>query len=50
VPYLPLPFPVRLRVLPPVQISPAEDPAAARERVRALMQDALDDLARGDRP
>lgn len=48
-PYLPLPFPIRLRVLPPVRVALDENAAAARERIRALMQAALDDLARGDR-
>lgn len=45
-PYLPLPFPIRLRVLPPIAIAPAEDAQAGRERVRAQMQDALDAMAR----
>ena len=49
VPYLPLPFPIRLRVLPPVRIGPAEDPPAVSERVRALMQGALGELARAAR-
>lgn len=46
IPYLPLPFPVRLRFLPPVHVLPGEDPAEARERLRARMQAALDDMAR----
>ena len=46
-PYLPLPFSIRLRALPPISVAPGEDPAAARERVRAAMQQALDELARG---
>jgi 1-acyl-sn-glycerol-3-phosphate acyltransferase len=45
-PWLPLPFPIRLRFLAPVRIAPGDDPAAARERVRATMQSALDDMAR----
>lgn len=45
-PYLPLPFPIRLRVLPPIAVPPDADPAAVREDVRARMQAALDDLAR----
>jgi 1-acyl-sn-glycerol-3-phosphate acyltransferase len=45
-PYLPLPFPIRIRFLQPVRVAPDEDPAAARERVRALMQGALDSMAR----
>lgn len=46
VPYLPLPFRVKLRVLPAIAAPPDEDPAAIRERVRAAMQAALDDLGR----
>lgn len=45
-PYLPLPWPIRLRVLPPMRVDPDEVPADARERLRAVMQDALDDMAR----
>jgi 1-acyl-sn-glycerol-3-phosphate acyltransferase len=44
-PYLPLPFPVRLRVLPPIHVSRDDDAIAVREDVRARMQRALDDLA-----
>ncbi|MFO0575142.1 MAG: hypothetical protein U1A78_14225 [Polyangia bacterium] len=44
-PYLPLPFPVRLRVLPPERIARTEDPDAARERIAARMQAALTELA-----
>jgi 1-acyl-sn-glycerol-3-phosphate acyltransferase len=44
-PYLPLPFPIRLRVLPPMAVAPDDDPTATRERVRARMQAALDELA-----
>jgi 1-acyl-sn-glycerol-3-phosphate acyltransferase len=44
-PYLPLPFPVRIRVLPPIRVAPDDDPSAVRETVRARMQAALDDLA-----
>ncbi len=44
-PYLPLPFQVRLRVLPPIIPHPDEEPANVRERVRAKMQAALDALA-----
>jgi 1-acyl-sn-glycerol-3-phosphate acyltransferase len=45
VPWLPLPFPVRLRILPPLAVAPDEPPADARERVRRAMQAALDALA-----
>lgn len=45
-PYLPLPFPVRLRFLPPVRVGPHEDAASVRERLRAMMQAALDAMAR----
>ena len=44
-PYFPLPFAVRLRVLPPVQVAPHDDPVEVRERLRATMQATLDDLA-----
>lgn len=48
VPYLPLPFPISLRVLPPLHVSAAEDASAARERVRALMQRTLLALRAGE--
>ncbi len=48
-PYLPLPFTVRLRVLRPIPAPAAADPAALREQVRAAMQAALPDLARAAR-
>jgi 1-acyl-sn-glycerol-3-phosphate acyltransferase len=46
-PYLPLPFAIRLRVLPPMRVAPGDDPVMAREEIRARMQAALDDLSRG---
>ncbi len=47
-PYLPLPFQIRLRVLRPVTVAAGDDLAAVREDVRARMQTALDELkARG---
>lgn len=46
-PYLPLPFPISLRVLAPVEVGARDDPAAVRERVRERMQAALDELAAG---
>jgi 1-acyl-sn-glycerol-3-phosphate acyltransferase len=45
-PYMPLPFPIRLRVLPPMRFAPDVDPHEAREQVRGAMQNALDDLSR----
>lgn len=45
-PYLPLPFPIRLRVLPPISVPPDADPVEVREGVRNNMQAALDDLSR----
>ena len=45
-PYLPLPFPIRLRVLAPMRFDGSEDPVGARERVREAMQDALGEMAR----
>ncbi|HJL15908.1 MAG TPA: 1-acyl-sn-glycerol-3-phosphate acyltransferase [Sandaracinaceae bacterium LLY-WYZ-13_1] len=46
VPYLPLPFPIRLRFLPPIRVAPDDDPRAARDRVVERMQAALDAMAR----
>lgn len=48
-PYMPLPFPIQLRALPPIPAPPDADPAAIREHVRSVMQTALDDLARRPR-
>lgn len=45
-PYLPLPFPLWTRVLPPVHVGKEEAPEAARDRTRGLMQAALDQMAR----
>ena len=45
-PYLPLPFPIQLRMLPPIQAPPGADPEGVRRQVQAEMQAALDDLAR----
>jgi 1-acyl-sn-glycerol-3-phosphate acyltransferase len=45
VPYLPLPFAIQLRVLPPIAAPPREDADRIRERVQAEMQRALDALA-----
>ncbi len=45
-PYFPLPFRVSLRVLPPVRVARDEDASAARDRIRARMQDALSSMAR----
>ncbi|CAN5907937.1 lysophospholipid acyltransferase family protein [soil metagenome] len=44
-PYLPLPFSIRLRALPAIAAAPDEDPVVIRERVRAAMQTALDEMA-----
>jgi len=50
-PYLPLPFKVRLRVLDPIDADPDADPAEIREHVRTTMQAALDVMAhRAPRP
>jgi 1-acyl-sn-glycerol-3-phosphate acyltransferase len=43
-PYLPLPFPIRLRMLPPLSAPPDEDAEAIKERVRVAMQSALDEM------
>lgn len=45
-PYLPLPFPIQLRVLPPIEAPAGADPERIAEHVRAEMQSALDDLTR----
>lgn len=44
-PHMPLPFPITLRVLPPVQVDEASDPRVVREAVRSVMQGALDEMA-----
>jgi 1-acyl-sn-glycerol-3-phosphate acyltransferase len=49
VPYLPLPFPIQLQVLPPIPVPEGADPERVRERVRAEMQTALDGLTRSAR-
>lgn len=46
VPYLPLPFPIRLRVLPPIFVRPSDDAVEVREHVRGRMQATLGELAR----
>lgn len=43
-PYAPLPFRVRIRVLPPERIDSRENPMVARERIRGRMQAALDEM------
>jgi 1-acyl-sn-glycerol-3-phosphate acyltransferase len=43
-PYLPLPFPIRLRVLPAERFAPGVDADAASRHVQARMQAALDEL------
>jgi 1-acyl-sn-glycerol-3-phosphate acyltransferase len=45
-PYFPLPLPLHIRVLPPIHVGSGEEPDRARERVRGLMQAALDEMAR----
>ena len=47
-PYFPLPFPIRLRVLPAIHVGREDDAGAARELVRERMQAALDALATGN--
>jgi 1-acyl-sn-glycerol-3-phosphate acyltransferase len=44
-PYLPLPFPVTLRVLPPMWVAEGEHASEAAARVQAAMQAALDEMA-----
>lgn len=45
-PYLPLPFPIRLRLVAPIRTRAGDDVTEVREHVRARMQTALDELAR----
>lgn len=45
VPYLPLPFRVRVRVLPPVQVGANASVELVRRRIVSSMQRALDELA-----
>lgn len=44
-PYLPLPLPITLRILPPFECPPDADPEELRDEVVWRMQAALDDLA-----
>jgi len=44
-PYLPLPFSLRLQVLPPVRVASDESALDASRRIQALMQEAMDQLA-----
>jgi 1-acyl-sn-glycerol-3-phosphate acyltransferase len=43
-PYLPLPFQVRLRILPPMDVRIADDATGAAQRVEGAMQAALGEL------
>ena len=43
-PYAPLPFPILIRVLPPLRVAPSDDVDEAREHVRRQMQSALVEL------
>jgi 1-acyl-sn-glycerol-3-phosphate acyltransferase len=45
-PYLPLPFPIRLRVLPPILVGRGEHTQKVALRVQLSMQSALDDPTR----
>lgn len=46
IPYFPMPFPIRLRILEPIAAPPDEDPKEIRDVVVARMQSALDDMVR----
>lgn len=48
-PYMPLPFPIRLRMLAPINVAPEADTRAVLAHVQAAMQSALDGLARRKR-
>lgn len=45
-PYLPLPFPISLRILPPIAVPPQADPVEVLDEVRRRMQAALDEEAK----
>jgi hypothetical protein len=49
IPYLPLPFRIRLRALSPISPRLGEAPESVRERVRGAMQEALEEMATDDR-
>ena len=44
-PYLPLPFPIRLRILPPIHIAADTDAMEAGRHIQMLMQQALNEMA-----
>ncbi len=44
-PYLPLPFPVRLRMLAPIRVAPDEDALFVAGQVQARMQRAMHEMA-----
>jgi 1-acyl-sn-glycerol-3-phosphate acyltransferase len=44
-PYLPLPFPVRLRMLAPIHVAPDEDALHVAGQVQARMQSAMHEMA-----
>lgn len=44
-PYLPLPFPIALRVLPAVQVPPDEPAERSAAHIQSLMQSALSEMA-----
>lgn len=48
-PYLPLPFSIRLRVLAPIAVPTGADPSEVREHVQRSMQSALTELAQSAR-
>lgn len=48
-PYMPLPFPIRLKMLEPIVVPKDADPGVIRDRIQSAMQAALDDLARLDK-
>jgi 1-acyl-sn-glycerol-3-phosphate acyltransferase len=48
VPYFPLPFPIRLRVLPAIDVRRDLDPRDIRDDVISRMQCAMDEMARED--
>lgn len=49
IPYWPLPFPIRLHKLAPIEVPRGACPSSIQRRVQAAMQTALDELARSPR-
>jgi hypothetical protein len=44
-PHAPLPFAVRLGILPPVHVAKREDATQVAQRIQAMMQRSLDEMS-----